>query len=100
MILDTSAFAAIFFDEPEPALYTRAVLQIDMFFPEAGSVIEPFTVERAQLARQAFHNFGKGRHPAAPNFGGCFAYALAKFTGEPLLFKGDDLKKTGIVSVL
>ena len=52
------------------------------------------------LARQAFHDFGKGRHPAGLNFGDCFAYALAKLTGEPLLFKGDDFKKTDIVSAL
>ena len=71
-----------------------------MFFRRAWIAIEPFTVEQAQIVRQAFHDFGKGRHAAALNFGDCFAYALAKFTGEPLLFKGDDFKKTDIVSVL
>lgn len=100
MTLDTSALAAIFFDEPEAALYTEAVRQSDLFFRRAGIAIEPFEVERARPARQAFHDFGKGRHPAAPNFGDCFAYALAKITGEPSLFRGDDFKKTGIVSVL
>jgi antitoxin VapB len=49
---------------------------------------EPCTVEQAQIARQAFHDFGKGRHPAGLNFGDCFARAFAKITGEPLLFKG------------
>jgi len=129
MILDTSAIAAIFFAEPEAARYTQiihdaerclisaatflelsiviegqigtdAVRQCDMFFRRAGIIIEPFTVEQAHLARQAFHDFGKGRHAAALNFGDCFAYALAKITGEPLLFKGDDFKKTDIVSAL
>jgi ribonuclease VapC len=63
-------------------------------------VIEPVTVEQAHLARQAFHDFGKGRHVAGLNFGDCFAYALAKLTGEPLLFKGGDFKKTDIVPAL
>ncbi|HTV54848.1 MAG TPA: type II toxin-antitoxin system VapC family toxin [Terriglobia bacterium] len=129
MILDTSALAAIFFDEPEASRYTQAihdaerclistgsflelsvvleaqigaeaVRQCDMFFRRAGIIIEPFSVEQAYLARQAFHDFGKGRHPAGLNLGDCFAYALAKHTGEPLLFKGNDFKKTDIVSAI
>ena len=129
MILDTSALAAVFFGEPEAARYTEsihdagrclisagnflelsivmeaqigaeAVRQCNMFFRRARIVIEPFTVEQAHIARQAFHDFGKGRHPAGLNFGDCFAYALAKATGEPLLFKGDDFSKTDIVSAL
>jgi ribonuclease VapC len=77
-----------------------ALRQCDMFFRRAGIIIEPFTVEQAHLARQAFHDFGKGRHPAALNFGDCFAYALAKITGERLLFKGEDFAKTDIVAAL
>jgi ribonuclease VapC len=129
MILDTSALAAIFFDEPEAAHYTQIIhdadgclisagnflelamviegqigpdagRQCDTFFRRAGIIIEPFTVEQAHVARQAFHDFGKGRHPAGLNFGDCFAYALAKISGEPLLFKGEDFKKTDIVSAL
>ncbi|HEV2382917.1 MAG TPA: type II toxin-antitoxin system VapC family toxin [Terriglobia bacterium] len=129
MILDTSALAAIFFGEPEATQYTaiihdaerclisaanflelaivvetqigaEAVRQCDMFFRRAGIVIEPFTVEQAHIARQAFHDFGKGRHSAGLNFGDCFAYALSKITGEPLLFKGQDFAKTDILSVL
>ena len=65
-----------------------------------GIMIEPLTVEQAHLARQAFLDFGKGRHAAGLNFGDCFAYALAKITGEPLLFKGADFKKTDIVPAL
>jgi ribonuclease VapC len=72
--------------------------QCDMFFRRAGIIVEPFTVQQAHIARQAFHDFGKGRHPAGLNFGDCFAYALAKITGEPLPFKGDDFKKTDVVS--
>lgn len=125
MILDTSALIAIFFEEPEADLFSQliqaadrcaisaanfvelsmvleaevgdgAIRQCDMFLRRADIVIEPFTAEQALLARQAFHDFGKGRHPAKLNFGDCFAYALAKVTGEPLLFKGDDFRKTDV----
>jgi ribonuclease VapC len=129
MILDTSALAAVFFGEPEAARYTQiihdaerclisagnflelsivieaqigaeAIRQCDMFFRRARIAVEPFTVEQAHIACQAFHDFGKGRHVAGLNFGDCFAYALAKVTGEPLLFKGTDFSKTDIVSAL
>jgi ribonuclease VapC len=59
--------------------------------------IEPVTVEQAEIARIAFRIYGKGRHPAALNFGDCFSYALAKVLGEPLLFKGNDFSKTDLV---
>ena len=129
MILDTSALAAIFFGEPEAALYTQLIhdaerclisaanflelsivvegqigpdagRQCDAFLRRAGIIIEPFTVEQAYLARQAFLDFGKGRHAAGLNFGDCFSYALAKITGEPLLFKGEDFRKTDITPAL
>ena len=52
---------------------------------------------QARIARDAYRDFGKGSgHPAKLNFGDCFAYALAKFTGEPLLFKGDDFTQTDV----
>jgi ribonuclease VapC len=129
MILDTSALIAVLFGEPEAEPYTRLIhsadrclisagnfLELaivierlagpevarhcDMFFRRAAIIVEPFTVEQAHIARQAFHDFGKGRHPAGLNFGDCFAYALSKVTGEPLLFKGKDFKKTDVVSAL
>ena len=56
----------------------------------------PVTTEHVSAARQAWRRFGKGNHPAALNFGDCFAYALADVTGEPLLFKGDDFALTDI----
>ena len=59
----------------------------------------PVTVEHVASARQAWRRFGKGNHPAALNFGGCFAYALAEVTGEPLLFKGADFALTDIEAV-
>jgi ribonuclease VapC len=74
--------------------------QCDIFFRRAGILIEPVTVEQAHLARQAFLDFGKGRHAAGLNFGDCFSYALAKITGAPLLFKGEDFKRTDIPSAL
>ena len=57
------------------------------------------TVAHLKAARRAWRRFGKGNHPAALNFGDCFAYALAKTTGEPLLFKGEDFPQTDIDSV-
>ncbi len=59
-------------------------------------MIEPVTIDHGDLARQAFLDFGKGRHNAGLNFGDCFSYALAKATGEPLLFKGNDFSQTDI----
>ena len=54
------------------------------------------TVEQARIAREAYRDYGKGRHRAGLNFGDCFAYALAKDKGEPLLFKGNDFRKTDV----
>lgn len=125
MILDTSALVALFFKEPdarrfaermnnasvlrmsvasyvelamvvEGRLGTLGLERADAFFQEAGIILEPVTVEQGTLARQAFHEFGKGRHRAALNFGDCFSYALAKALGEPLLFKGNDFSHTDI----
>ena len=76
----------------------EAARQCDALFRRVRIVIEPVTVEQAHLARQAFHDFGKGRHAAGLNFGDCFAYALAKITGDPLLFKGEDFKKTDLLA--
>lgn len=58
--------------------------------------IVPVSVEQAEYARVAYKRFGKGNHPARLNFGDCFAYALAKERGEPLLFKGTDFALTDI----
>ena len=119
MILDTSALAAIFFDEPEAAathcamsaatfvelsmvlesqIGPGAVQQWDELLERTGIVVEPVTVEQAYIARQSFTRFGKGRHPAALNFGDCFSYGLAKVKNEPLLFKGNDFTRTDILS--
>ncbi len=125
MIVDTSAIIAILFHEPDAAVFAAAIAeakscrisavsyveaavvvesqsapgtgqQFDTFMRRAGIVIEPVTEEQALLARQAYADFGKGRHPAGLNFGDCFAYALARATREPLLFKGNDFNKTDV----
>jgi ribonuclease VapC len=127
MIIDTSALIAILYGEPERAEFARLIhdadscrvsvasfvelsmvvesqlgpeagRQVDTLFRRTGIVIEPVTVEHGHLARQAFLDYGKGRHKAGLNFGDCFSYALAKATGEPLLFKGRDFSETDIKS--
>ena len=62
--------------------------------------VEPFTQAHATLAIAAFTQYGKGRHPAALNFGDCCAYALAKSKNLPLLYRGNDFAQTDIVSAL
>ncbi|MBE7198475.1 MULTISPECIES: type II toxin-antitoxin system VapC family toxin [Methylobacterium] len=125
MILDTSALIAILYREPEAETFVQRIheaetcrmsvatwlelaivverqlgpegtRQAETFLRRAGIVIEPLTVEQGELARQGFLDFGKGRHRAGLNYGDCFAYALAKATGEPLLFKGNDFSQTDI----
>ena len=125
MIVDTSAVLAILYQEEDAANFAEAIAvaqvcrmsaanfleaainvdmhgdaeasrQLDAFIRLAGIVIDPVTLEQVQIARQAYLDFGKGRHPAGLKFGDCFAYALARITREPLLFKGDDLSKTDV----
>jgi ribonuclease VapC len=125
MVIDSSALLAILFGEPEKRRFNEKIaadavrmmsaasclesaIIIDdrlgyegardfkMFLAEADIVVEPVTLEQAEVARDAYRRFGKGNHVAALNFGDCFAYALAKTTGEPLLFKGDDFSQTDI----
>jgi ribonuclease VapC len=126
VIIDSSALIAILRDEPEArsfaeAIGTAALRRIsattyvevgavidagrdpvasrlfDELLQTAGVVVEPVTVEQARIAREAYRDFGKGSgHRAGLNFGDCFAYALAKVTGEPLLFKGDDFVHTDV----
>ncbi len=126
MILDTSALVAILREEAEARRFAEAIEAasvrrisaatyvevgavvdrgrdpvasrlVDELIATASIVIEPVTVEQARIARDAYRDFGKGSgHPAGLNFGDCFAYALAKATGEPLLFKGDDFARTDV----
>lgn len=126
MIVDTSALIAMLRDEPEAPFCAMAIenaaqrrisaanfleaaavidgsrdpiasRRFDDLIKEAGIVIEPVTEAHARIAREAYRDFGKGSgHPAQLDFGDCFAYALAKATGEPLLFKGEDFIHTDI----
>ena len=129
MIVDTSAIVAILRRESESEDFARLIensdvarmsaasyvevsiiaeaetsgtgsRQLDALLHTTGMVIEPVTVEQAHVARQAWADFGRGRHPAKLNFGDCFAYALAKVSGEPLLFKGEDFRRTDIPAAL
>ena len=70
--------------------------EFEFLLSEFAVVIEPVTETQARLARRAYQRFGKRRHPADLNFGDCFAYALARETGEPLLFVGNDFGQTDI----
>lgn len=74
---------------------------VDAFVDDLGIEVVPFDRSQALLAREAFTRYGKGSgSPANLNFGDCMTYALAKVTGEPLLFKGDDFIHTDITPVL
>jgi ribonuclease VapC len=70
--------------------------RLDDLLRNAQIQVEAVTPKQAEIARYAYRDFGKGRHKAGLNLGDCFAYALAKETGEPLLFKGDDFGSTDI----
>ncbi len=62
-----------------------------------GVSLHPFTAEHVMEAKLAYARFGKGQgHPAALNFGDCVSYALAKVTGQPLAFKGEDFNLTDL----
>jgi ribonuclease VapC len=75
--------------------------RFDELVEAADQSVEPVTREQARIAREAYRDFGKGSgHKAGLNFGDCFAYALAKSAGEPLLFKGDDFVHTDVTPAL
>jgi ribonuclease VapC len=125
MVLDTSAIVAILRNEPEGPGFVRLLAadkvrllsvvsrvectcviegskraagraDLERFLREAAIEIAPVTADQAEIACEVFRRYGKGRHPAGLNIGDTFAYALAKATGEPLLFKGADFAQTDI----
>lgn len=71
--------------------------KLDALLRTLAVAIEPITEEQARIARQAFVDFGKGRHPDGRNFGDCFAYSLATTLGQPLPFKGEDFARTDVM---
>lgn len=128
MIIDASALVAILLREPEknrfrdsiaqdpepvmsPMNYLEAAVRadalgedvakgFDALFHETGIELVPLDERQAKLAREAYRRFGKGNHPARLNLGDCFAYALSKTRGEPLLFKGEDFRQTDVEAAL
>jgi ribonuclease VapC len=128
MVLDTSALLAVLLNEPEAPPFRLAIeadpvrllsaaslvetaiviearvgeaggRELDLLLQKAAIEIVAVTPEQAEIARHAFREFGKGRHPAGLNYGDCFSYALAQSLGEPLLFKGSDFSRTDVMVV-
>ena len=85
--------SSVVIDSRRDPIFSRG---LDDLLRQTQTIIEAVTPEQAILAREAYRDFGKGRHKAGLNLGDCFAYALAKEKGEPLLFKGDDFRKTDV----
>ena len=130
IVVDASALLAILEGEPDAARYAEALADADAalmsaatlieagivmvnrhgpkaarklhaLVREAGIEVENVTPRHAQIALDAFAIYGKGRqHKAGLNYGDCFVYALAKATGLPLLFKGNDFSHTDLLSAL
>ncbi len=125
VVIDTSALLAILLGAPERgkflellsesetrllsaanALETAMVVEsrrgeaagreLDLFLHRTKIEIVAVDAEQFSIARFAWRKFGKGRHPAALNFGDCFAYALTKMSSEPLLAKGEDFRRTDL----
>jgi ribonuclease VapC len=129
IVVDSSALIAILDKEPDAALFADAIAEadtplisaatllelhivmlnrhgaraaqiVDRLIQNAAFQIENFTAQHVEFAREAYARYGKGKNAAGLNYGDCFSYALAKATGLPLLFKGQDFSKTDLVAVL
>lgn len=129
MVLDTSALLALLLDEPEAEAFRAAVeedstrvvsaatlleaaiviearkgeaggRELDLLLHRAEIAIIPVDADHVAEARRAWRRFGRGRHAAGLNVGDVFAYALARASGEPLLFKGDDFARTDVSRVI
>ncbi|BAU67492.1 hypothetical protein STA3757_49140 (plasmid) [Stanieria sp. NIES-3757] len=125
MVIDTSAIIAILNLEPEATILADGIAsdsvrlmsmgtalelsiivkarkeeagirELDFFLYKAAINLVNFDENQLKIARYAFENYGKGRNPASLNFGDCFAYALSKTSGQPLLFKGNDFNQTDV----
>ena len=125
MVIDTSALIAILLGEPDAEAFAVAIAndprrlissfsalevsivieskkgeaggrELDLLMHRSQIQIVSMDSDQAELARIAWRNYGKGRHPAGLNIGDCCSYALSKFSGELLLFKGDDFSKTDL----
>ena len=129
MVVDSPAVLAILFNEPERNLFSdaravdrvrlmssvnvietavvvssrkgpRGAREFDRLLHRVEFEVVSFTADHLRLARDAYERYGKGRHRAALNMGDCCAYALARHTDEPLLFKGNDFPRTDVVPAL
>lgn len=129
MVIDTSALIAILLGEPETEFFVRVLAddpkkmisafnalesaivieakkgeaggrELDLLIHRARIEIIPLNGDQVELALTAWRKYGKGNHPAGLNIGDCCAYALAKYSGEPLLFKGKDFSRTDIRPVI
>ena len=78
----------------------RGGREVDSLIEDVGISVVPFDLIQMKAAREAFRQFGKGRHRAALNLGDCFSYALAKTLDVPLLFKGADFALTDLKPAL
>ena len=125
MVVDTSALLVILMNEPEAEGFAVAIesdpvrlvsagtlletglvaegrwgdaggRELDLLVAKAAIDVTPVDAEQVEVARGAFRRYGKGRHPAGLNFGDCFAYALSRVSGQPLLFKGNDFAQTDV----
>ena len=125
MVIDTSALVAMLSDEPEAERFEAAVeadstrlmstasyletaiviearfgesggRELDLWLHRAAVDLVAVDADQADIARAAYRTYGRGRHRAGLTFGDCFSYALAKVSGQPLLFKGDDFAQTDI----
>jgi len=129
MVVDSSALLAILLNEPdaqelrtafdhdEVRLMSAATLlevsmviearkgdnggrDLDVLISKSKIEVIPVDQDQVDEARRAWRRFGRGRHPAALNYGDLFAYALSRTRGEPLLYKGDDFTRTDVARVL
>lgn len=125
MVLDTSVLMALVLNEPEAFVFEQQIAKASIRLISAATLLEativvetrrgevgarelelwlgrlkceviPVTQEQSDIARDAWRRYGKGRHPAGLNFGDCFSYALAKQSGERLLYKGQDFAQTDL----
>jgi ribonuclease VapC len=128
MVIDSSALLAVLFNEPEAERIARSIAsdprrlasaftmfetaivaearkgepggrELDLLVHKIGLESIPLTGSHAEVARDAWRRFGKGKHPANLNIGDCCSYALSRIAGEPLLFKGDDFARTDVSAV-
>ena len=125
MVIDTSAVIAILLGEPEAESLARAIASDPKRMLSAFSALESYVVitarkgesggreldlllhrcqidtvglnaDQSELARKAWVAYGKGRHVAGLNIGDCCSYALARYSGEPMLFVGEDFARTDL----